>query len=184
MTFEEKLLKLRRRDGLSQEDLAEKLGVSRQAVSRWEVGAAKPDAGNLLQISKLFGVTADYLLHDEFESDHDLPAVQNTKSELDAHWRSKALLLTGIVLIGCAVTGLLVLGILGSGFSANISEAVPVPPGSSDADLEIPVQTVRGLFPFLDYHNLSWLFWLCVAVAVIGCFIIAAPHIKAYRGRK
>ena len=52
MNFAEKLLHLRKREGLSQEDLAAHLEVSRQAVSRWEMGTALPDAPNLLRISK------------------------------------------------------------------------------------------------------------------------------------
>lgn len=64
MNLSEKILFLRKQRGLSQEALAEKLGVSRQAVSRWETGSALPDAGNLLQLSRLFGVTADSLLSD------------------------------------------------------------------------------------------------------------------------
>ena len=64
MKLNEKILTLRKKQVLSQEELAEKLNVSRQAVSRWEVGSAQPDASNVLQLSKLFGVTADYLLTD------------------------------------------------------------------------------------------------------------------------
>ena len=79
MKLSDKILNLRKQHGLSQEDLAEKLNVSRQAVSRWEVGSAQPDASNVLQLSKLFGVTADYLLNDYYESDQDVPAVKNTK---------------------------------------------------------------------------------------------------------
>ncbi|WP_300714401.1 helix-turn-helix transcriptional regulator [uncultured Acetatifactor sp.] len=58
MTLSEKILDLRKQQGMSQENLAEKLGVSRQAVSRWEVGSALPDASNIRQLSRLFGVTA------------------------------------------------------------------------------------------------------------------------------
>lgn len=65
MHLSEKILLLRKQQGLSQEALAEQLGVSRQAVSRWETGSALPDAGNLLQLSRLFGVTTDSLLCDE-----------------------------------------------------------------------------------------------------------------------
>lgn len=79
MTFAEKLLKLRKKAGLSQEELAAKLNVSRQAVSRWELGAALPDASNLLQISTLFGVTADYLLHDEWEEEQAPPMARTAR---------------------------------------------------------------------------------------------------------
>ena len=71
---------LRKQHDLSQEELAEKLNVSRQAVSRWEVGSAQPDASNVLQLSKLFDVTADYLLNEDYEGDHDVPAVKNTQT--------------------------------------------------------------------------------------------------------
>ena len=80
MKLNEKILSLRKGMGLSQEELAEKLNVSRQAVSRWEVGSAQPDASNVLQLSKLFGVTADYLLNEEYESDRDVPIVRQTES--------------------------------------------------------------------------------------------------------
>ena len=65
MTMGQKIAQKRKELGLSQEALGEQLGVSRQAVSRWETGSALPDAGNLLQLSRLFGVTADSLLCDE-----------------------------------------------------------------------------------------------------------------------
>jgi transcriptional regulator with XRE-family HTH domain len=81
MRLSEKIVNLRKKNGLSQEDLAEKLNVSRQAVSRWEGGAASPDAANILQLSKLFGVTTDYLLNDEYESDNDLPKVKEVKKD-------------------------------------------------------------------------------------------------------
>lgn len=76
MKFSDKIIKLRKEKGWSQEKLAEKLNVSRQAISRWEGGTAWPDASNILQLSKLFGVTTDYLLNDDFESDNDLPKVK------------------------------------------------------------------------------------------------------------
>lgn len=76
MTLSEKILTLRKQAGWFQEELAAELNVSRQAVSRWEVGSAQPDAFNVLQLSKLFGVTTDYLLHDEYESDDDLPKIR------------------------------------------------------------------------------------------------------------
>lgn len=64
MTFGEKLTRLRKREGMSQESLAEKLGVSRQAVSRWEQGTALPDAAKLLPCARLFQVDVEWLLDD------------------------------------------------------------------------------------------------------------------------
>lgn len=80
MKLSDKLVGLRKSAGMSQEELAEKLNVSRQAVSRWEMGTAMPDAVNILQLSKLFHVTTDYLLNEEYESDADLPQVRAVKA--------------------------------------------------------------------------------------------------------
>ncbi len=81
MTFAEKLVQLRKREGYTQEELADRLEVSRQAISRWEMGTAVPDSSNLLQISKLFKVSADFLLNDDYKSDDDLPKVQEVRND-------------------------------------------------------------------------------------------------------
>ena len=67
MIFADKLIDLRKKNGWSQEELAEKLNVSRQAVSKWEGAQSVPDMGRIIQMSELFGVTTDYLLKDEIE---------------------------------------------------------------------------------------------------------------------
>ena len=64
MQFCEKLTELRRKTGLSQEQLADRLGVTRQSVSKWESGAAMPELGKLIALSELFGVSIDYLVKD------------------------------------------------------------------------------------------------------------------------
>ena len=84
MELFEKLIHLRKEKNWSQEDLAEKLNVSRQAISRWENGTAYPDAQNILQISKLFNVTTDYLLNDNYENDEDIPVVKTVIKEKEA----------------------------------------------------------------------------------------------------
>ena len=67
MIFADKLIRLRKRMGLSQEELADKMNVSRQAVSKWESGQSVPDLGRILELSTLFNVSTDYLLKDEIE---------------------------------------------------------------------------------------------------------------------
>ena len=62
MNFSEKLLTLRKAKDLTQEQLAEKLDVSRQSVSKWESGQATPDLDKIVEISAIFDVTTDYLL--------------------------------------------------------------------------------------------------------------------------
>ncbi|MCI7473893.1 MAG: helix-turn-helix domain-containing protein [Clostridiales bacterium] len=62
MTLGERILNYRKRAGLSQEGLAELLGVSRQAVSKWEGDAAQPELDKIVALAKLFGITTDQLL--------------------------------------------------------------------------------------------------------------------------
>ena len=64
MTLSDKIVQLRKQKGWSQEELAERIGVSRQAVSKWESAQAAPDIDKILLLSELFGVSTDYLLKD------------------------------------------------------------------------------------------------------------------------
>lgn len=83
MKLSDKITKLRKANGWSQEDLAEKMYVSRQAISRWENETALPDANNILQLSKLFNVTTDYLLNDDYSNDTDIPFVKEVCNKTD-----------------------------------------------------------------------------------------------------
>lgn len=69
MNFAEKLLVLRTQSGYSQEALAEKLNVSRQAISKWEIGTTLPETEKVIAISDFFEVSLDYLLKDHIRSD-------------------------------------------------------------------------------------------------------------------
>ena len=64
MTMGEKILMLRKNCSWSQEELADRIGVTRQAVSRWESDSAKPDADKIIALCDLFDISADYLLRD------------------------------------------------------------------------------------------------------------------------
>ena len=57
--FSEKLYELRKEKGFSQEELAEKLNVARQTISKWETGMTVPDTNNLIELSKIFGISID-----------------------------------------------------------------------------------------------------------------------------
>lgn len=69
MILADKIIKLRKKNGWSQEELADKMNVSRQAVSKWESAQTVPDLEKILQLGTLFGVTTDYLLKDEIEDE-------------------------------------------------------------------------------------------------------------------
>lgn len=75
MTLVKKLKEIRKRFDLSQEQLAEIMNVSRQAITKWERNGGIPDISNLQELSKVFGITVDYLLNDE----NQLPALSMRK---------------------------------------------------------------------------------------------------------
>lgn len=70
MILAEKIIKLRKQNGWSQEDLAMHMGVSRQSVSKWESMTSIPDLDKIVKLSNLFGVSTDYLLKDDMEEEH------------------------------------------------------------------------------------------------------------------
>ncbi len=82
MILADKIIAERKKNGWSQEELAEKIGVSRQAVSKWEGAQSTPDLQKLLQLSNVFGVSADYLLKDEYDVPDYVPAVEEPKESL------------------------------------------------------------------------------------------------------
>lgn len=75
MRMDEKIMELRRKKGMSQEQLAEYLGVSRQSVSKWESGQTLPELPKLITISELFQVSVDYLVKDYHEEEQKRESV-------------------------------------------------------------------------------------------------------------
>ena len=67
MTFKEKLVKLRKLKGLTQDELASAIGVSRQAVYKWESGVSYPEVPKLIEMKLIFGISIDDLLDDNYE---------------------------------------------------------------------------------------------------------------------
>ena len=85
MILADKIIELRKKNGWSQEELAEKLGVSRQAVSKWEGAQSVPDIQRILEMSRLFGVSTDYLLKDDM--DYGSEALAESAEETDSPLR-------------------------------------------------------------------------------------------------
>ena len=79
MDTKDMILELRTKMGLSQDELAEKVFVTRQAVSRWETGEAVPDTEKVIQLSRIFHVTTDYLLLDIDEAPQSAASAENNR---------------------------------------------------------------------------------------------------------
>ena len=99
----EKLYMLRKNSGLSQEQLAEQLNVSRQAISKWEQGTAVPESEKLITISNYFGVTVDYLLKE------DTADTTNTTAEV---MEEKPKMMAGIVICIAGIVSMVMWGLL------------------------------------------------------------------------
>ena len=77
MILADKIIDLRKKAGWSQEELAEKLGVSRQSVSKWEGAQSVPDMNRVIELAQLFGVSTDYLLIDSMEAPEGAPQAKD-----------------------------------------------------------------------------------------------------------
>ena len=138
----EKLYKLRKNSGLSQEQLAEQLKVSRQAISKWESGTAVPESEKLIIISNYFGVSVDYLLKDEEEQVKPVGSVteENPKT------------IAGFIICIAGILSMVIWGLL-SIFS----------PKASDQISESSMITIDGNGIFLI---------LCVVAIVVGAGLL------------
>lgn len=183
MNFSEKLQKLRKERGWSQEELANKITVSRQAVSKWELGTAVPDTDNIVQLSELFGVTTDFLIKDGLDSDEDIPAVALTAERVRKTEQSRQLLIAGIIML---VLGVIIIGVL-----LTLSQVIesyqkvtydhgPMMEMLSDGTTQISEEhrmattrvPVYSFVPFLNTYYLHWVLVIGIGliVASIVCF--------------
>lgn len=110
MNLATKLLTLRKQKGLTQMDLAEQLNVSRQAISRWEVGVAIPSTDNLKVLAELYGVQVDFLLNDGLEEAPN--SNEAAGNEPIAHKRRMYKVVTVCVLVTILITILILVGIV------------------------------------------------------------------------
>ncbi len=170
MKFNEKLQRLRKQNGLSQEQLAEKLNVSRQAVSKWEMGTI-PDIDNIIKISRFFDCSLDYLMNNE-------AAQASTKSvpsqpEQQPKKKSAPWLIAASISLGLGIIGLLIIGIFSSVHPAVLYD----PPEG-----EVRMIIATGLSAFLQVHNITWLFVLCCILALSGA-VAAVLYLKKEKSR-
>ena len=112
MTLGENIQFYRKRNGLSQEQLAEQLGVSRQAVSKWELNGAQPDLDKVLSMARLFRISTDTLLGYEPPAGEDVPPAPAARpAEKCRPWYLLGLipLAAGVYLLGQGLVSLLVI---------------------------------------------------------------------------
>lgn len=119
MNLSNRIQSLRETNKLSQEELAEKLEVSRQAISKWENGVSKPDINNIVKLSEIYGVTTDFLLTGveipKNELEEETQIIYENKKELSMPFKI-LIVFGGITLIGLiflTIFPLIIIKILG-----------------------------------------------------------------------
>lgn len=103
MNFNEKLVKLRKQKGLSQEELGYKLNVTRQTVSKWELGETTPEMNKLVELSKIFGVSLDELTS-ETESNNEVDKIED-KPINDRPQNNSTLKVILLIVAICVIVG-------------------------------------------------------------------------------
>lgn len=164
MIFADKLIHLRKKNGWSQEELAEKMNVSRQAVSKWESAQSIPDLAKILQLSELFCVTTDYLLKDDIEEEEigaDMEPSSVRRITLDEantylSFRQKAAWRIALATLLCILSPLTLI-ILG---------------GLSDLPIPIVSETLAGIVGLVVLFGMA----LCAVMIYLFCGFANAPY--------
>lgn len=158
MAFGEKLQTLRKTKGLSQEQLAAELSVSRQAVSKWELGESNPDLEYLIQLSEFFNVTTDFLLKENVKS--PLPELVPVQKD---HALTAQILFFG-------ATGFLLIGLLlafGGWYDQQTGVAIV-------GGMIVQVVGLAGYFIGRILAGAEPAFWLQITNLAIGLFMPAS----------
>ena len=167
MTLGEKIQNMRKARGWSQEELAARVGVTRQAVSRWESGSAKPDADKILAVCDLFGVSADYLLRESYAGEGAVRTEVSPKN--DRHYLLNAGQILGILLVTLAIVMVFVIAVLASIYPHT---------------MHINGVDYSGLVGYIMCKDLEWLMYGCGSMAFVGLLLFCWTWIVSVCKRK
>lgn len=193
MTIGEKIYKLRKAKGWSQDYLAEQLGVSRQAVSRWELDDSAPELQKVYKLSALFSVSCDYLLNAQME---ELEAVLQETSTAKKNpkpikkWGFVLSIVLGVVILGTlAVLSTVVPSYMESTQDVSrediaFPDGTPTPDWVPEQDVVTTRIEVHDFLPFLSTYHLFWLAGIAVCLIIYGSVSLAAIKIKVKKGIK
>ena len=159
MHLAEKILQCRKKAGLSQEALAERIGVSRQAVSKWETGEAMPELSTVVALANEFGVTTDWLLSDEEE----VPAAETPKPTPSRpgrgakYWVNRYGWVLGVYvsLVGAGIAGLgalarFIAGRMMAGVQSSFDSFVTSAPGFTFGEVYDPSGMMGAVGPSMN----------------------------------
>jgi len=166
MTFGEKIQRLRKLNNLSQEQLAEKLNVSRQAISKWEIGAM-PDMENVIKISNFFDCSLDYLLNNEM-TEESSNKKESIPAEIQKRIRPETLCVVISILSAISIAALWI-----------VSRFIDVGIHRQDATTGY---WYTGFSSFIDYFELYGLLYGLVFILLLS--IIVRVYIQLFLHNK
>ncbi len=172
VAFGEMLVKLRKTKGMSQEQLAEAIGLTRQTISKWELNQSTPDINYLVQLSDFFSVSTDYLIKGEdasniLESNPDTKGIENNTNNVNAY---KWCFYLGTVSLGVSMLGMLAFMIC----SAMAGSYVYVDVNNREYD---------GTVGFLICTDTLWFFILLAVLFIAGGALAAFGIVKSMKAR-
>ena len=164
MILADKIIELRKRSGWSQEELAEKMHVSRQSVSKWEGAQSVPDLEKIIMLSRIFGVSTDYLLKDDMEEQDYVPSVdtesisgarkvsmEEASAFLQVKEKTANLVATGVSL--CVLSPILLVGMLGMSELGKLSFSEDVAGGIGIIVLLFMVIVAVAMFVYVGMQT-------------------------------
>lgn len=164
MALGEILVNLRKTKGLSQEQLAEELNLTRQTISKWELNQSSPDIHYLVQLSAFFGVSTDYLIKGE-EADNDTMVVEKNTNSVNAY---KWCFYLGTVSIGVSMLGMIAFML----YSAMYGACTVIDEYNRVFD---------GTLGFLMFTNTLWFFIMLMVMFVAGGVLAAFGIVKSMK---
>lgn len=165
MILADKIINLRKKCAWSQEELAEKMNVSRQSISKWESGQSVPDLDKILKLCQLFGVSTDYLLKDEIEESEvavDVYEPANVKhvSAEEAHTfmeqKQKSAVRIGIGVVLCILSPIVLFFMLGISTMGHIKDTLAVAIGLGALMLMVIAAVVLFIYDCSIMNDYEW----------------------------
>lgn len=207
MKFSEKIIWCRKKSGLSQEMLAEKVGVSRQAVSKWETGESEPEISKLKVLAEIFGVTVDWLLSESEEpyineNNSDIRIGESVPGRDDTYLSAKVstgfikrlirrygwlagvyIAVIGVIWAGMGALVKYISGKMLSGFSSDFFNAPTFPESSNFINAPSFPESEMNFFNPVDVFG-SVFMAVGIIVACIGIILAVYLKKKGAKGQK
>ena len=165
MNLAEKLQQLRKRNNLSQEQLAEKLGISRQSISKWESEQSAPEIDKIVQLSEIFGVTTDYLLKDIDECPKN--SILSAKDKNPNSSNKRLRLIISIICIAFSIISIFLMWVL--------SKIYPAPLVFYNTTTKL---WLVGFDNFLWIHELEGFYKICWLIGIMGIVLLFIDKLR------